>query len=156
MFLDSELKVYKLKDEWKAYLVTVFLGQCAKVLLYQVSFHRVIIQPKIASKESYTKKEIQKKNCLTLIIKNYNIAHLVSSVILNLKLMLGDKNVINTYFPWGDPISDKHARICNLEVLNPTIYKQYIKRTSNSSICMPNTHCTFIALIVRAIQMRRS
>jgi hypothetical protein len=86
------------------------------------------LQPKIASEESYTKKEIQKKNCLTLIVKNCNIAYPASAIIENLKRIMGDKNIVQTYFPRGDPARDLHAGICNLEVLNPSVYKQYVKK----------------------------
>jgi hypothetical protein len=121
-------QVHKLKDEAKAYLVGASPEQCKKLALHQVSVQQEILQPKIASEESYTKKEIQKKNCRTLIVKNCNIAYPVSAITENLKGIMGDKNIVQTYFPRGDPARDLHAGICNLEVLNPSVYKQYVKK----------------------------
>jgi hypothetical protein len=122
-------QVHKLKDEAKAYLVGASPKKCKKLELHQVSVQQEILQPKIASKESYTKKVIKKKNCLTLIVKNCNIAYPASTITKNLKRIMGDKNIVQSYFPRGDPACDLHAGICNLEVLNPSVYKQYVKKT---------------------------
>ena len=43
-----------------------------------------------------------------------------------LKQLIGDKNVVKTYFKDGNPEGDQHAGACNLEVLNATVYKQYV------------------------------
>jgi hypothetical protein len=122
-------QVHKLKAKAKAYLVGESPEQCKKLALHQVSVQQEILQPKIASKESYTKKVIKKKNCLTLIVKNCNIAYPASTITKNLKRIMGDKNIVQSYFPRGDPACDLHAGICNLEVLNPSVYKQYVKKT---------------------------
>ena len=37
--------------------------------------------------------------------------------------------MVNTYFKDGDVEKNQHAGVCNLEVFNPTIYKQYVKTT---------------------------
>jgi hypothetical protein len=121
-------QVHKLKDEAKAYMVGASPEQCKKLVLHQVSVQQEILQPKIVSEESYMKKEIQKKNCLTLIVKNCNIAYPTSAIAENLKKIMGDKNIVQTYFPRGDTARDLHAGICNLEVLNPSVYKQYVKK----------------------------
>jgi hypothetical protein len=43
--------------------------------------------------------------------------------------MMGENNVVCTYFPRGNAAKDQHDGICNLEVINPIVYKQYIHKT---------------------------
>jgi hypothetical protein len=122
-------QVHKTKGEAKAYLVCASSEQSRKLLLHQATVHHEILQPKVASEETFTKKETQKKNCLTLIIKNCNIAYSASAVTEQLQQIIGAKNVVKTYFSRGDPTRDLHRGIYNLEVLNPTVYKQYVRKT---------------------------
>ena len=49
---------------------------------------------------------------------------------LRSKQLISDKNVVNTYFKDGDVEKNQHTGVCNLEVLNPTVYKQYVKTTT--------------------------
>ena len=102
------------------------------------------MQPKITNEESYTKKEIQEKNYFTLIVKNCNIAYPTSAITKNLKKIMGDKNIVQSYFPREDPARNLHAGICNLEVLNPSVYKQYVKKNLKLlhmyAKCTPHPH----------------
>jgi hypothetical protein len=68
--------------------------QCKKLELHQMTMNQEILHPKIASKHLFTKKEIQKKNCLILILKNCNVAYLANAVTKNLRQILGTKNII--------------------------------------------------------------
>jgi hypothetical protein len=68
-------QVHNQKDEAKVYLVGVSPEQCKKLVLHQVTVNRKVLQSNIASGESYTKKEIQKKNYLMLIVKSCNAAY---------------------------------------------------------------------------------
>jgi hypothetical protein len=87
-----------------------------------------LLTPNIISQQSWTKKEIAKKNCLTLIIKNVNVTYSQSEVTAALKKMMDESNIIYTYFPRGNAAKDQHDGICNLEVINPIIYKQYVRK----------------------------
>jgi hypothetical protein len=75
-----------------------------------------LFTPNLISQQTWTKKEIAKKNYLILIIKDVNVAYSQSEVTEALKKMLGENNVVCTYFP-------------NLEVINPIVYKQYIRKS---------------------------
>ena len=77
----------------------------------------------MASTEAVSKKKIQKRNCLTLIVKDCNLYYSTSEVTTALKQLIGDKNMMNNYFKDGDVEKNQHAGVCNLEVLNPTVYK---------------------------------
>jgi hypothetical protein len=76
--------------------------------------------------QTWTKKEIAKKNCLTLIIKNVIVAYSQSKIKEALKKMMGERNMVCTYFPQGNSVKDQYDDICNLEVINPIVYKQYV------------------------------
>ena len=63
-------------------------------------------------------------------VKDCNLCYSASKVTIALKQLIGDKNVVNTYFKDVDVEKNQHAGVCNLEVLNPTVYKQYVKTTT--------------------------
>ena len=54
----------------------------------------------------------------------------VSGITAALKQFIRDKNVVKTYFKDGNLECDQHAGTCNLEVLNATVYKQYVCTTA--------------------------
>jgi hypothetical protein len=60
-------------------------------------------------------------------MKNINIAYSQSAVSDAFKNLLGPKNVVCTYFLRGSVERNLHDGICNSEVLNPTVYKQYMR-----------------------------
>ena len=66
---------------------------------------------------------------MILIVKDCNLYYSASEVTTAFKQLIGDKNVVNTYFKDGDVEKNQHAGVCNLKVLNPTVYKQYVKST---------------------------
>ena len=84
----------------------------------------------MASTRAVSKKEVQRRNFLTLIIKDCNLYYSASEVTVALKQLIGNKNVVNTYFKDGDVEKNQHAGVCNLEVFNPIVYKQYVKTTT--------------------------
>jgi hypothetical protein len=43
--------------------------------------------------------------------------------------MMGENNVVCTYFLRGNAAKDQHDGICNLEVINLIVYKQYVRKT---------------------------
>ena len=91
--------------------------------MHQVLFNCEILTPNMASTGAVSKKEIQRRNCLTFIIKDCNLFYFASEVTTAFKQIMGDKNVVNTYFKDGDVEKNQHIGVCNLEVLTPTIYK---------------------------------
>ena len=98
--------------------------------MHRVLFNHEILTPSMASTGVVSKKDIQRRNCLTFIVKNYNFYYSASEVTTAFKQFIGDKNVMNTYFKDGDVKKNQHAGVCNLEVLNPIICKQYVKTTT--------------------------
>lgn len=70
--ITQERKVFKDKI---AYIITASPEQKQKILLHQVSIRQELLTSNLISQQTWTKKEIAKKYCLTLIVKNLNIAY---------------------------------------------------------------------------------
>jgi hypothetical protein len=83
---------------------------------------------------------MENKNYLTLIIKSCNIAYPASVITEHLKQIRGVRNVVKAYFPRGDPARDLHVGACNLEVLNPIVYKQFVRK--NIKLFRMHERCT--------------
>jgi hypothetical protein len=81
-----------------AYIIAASPDQKQKLLLHQVSVRQELFTLNLISQQTWTKKEITKKNCLILIIKNINVAYSQSEVMEALKKMMGERNVVCTYF----------------------------------------------------------
>jgi hypothetical protein len=114
-------QVRKILKDKIVYIIAASPEQKQKLLLHQVAVHQELFTPNLISQQTWTKKEITKKNCLTLIVKNVNIAYSQSEVIEALKKLMGERNVVCTFFPRGNKEKDQHDGICNLEVINPMV-----------------------------------
>ena len=103
------IQVNKNKEDSFAYLTTACPEQCKKVITHQVLFNCELLTPNMASIGVVSKKEIQRRNCLTLIVKDCNLYYYASEVTIALKQLIGGKNVVNTYFKDGDGEKNQHA-----------------------------------------------
>ena len=65
--------------------------------------------------------------------------YLASGIIAALEQLIGDKNVVKTYFKDGNLECNQHAGTCNLEVLSATVYKQYV----HTIVIVLNKYVTF-------------
>jgi hypothetical protein len=123
-------QVHKTLKDKIVYIIAASPEKKQKLLLYQVAVRQELFTPNLISQQTWTKKEIAKKNCLTLIVKNVNIVYSQSKVMEALKNLIGERNVVCTYFSRGNKEKDQHDGICNLEVVNPVVYKQYVRKLS--------------------------
>lgn len=114
-------QVNKVKEEEVAYLTAASPEQSKKIITHEVIVNKERLIPINAAERVVTRKKIQRKNCLTLIVRDCNVFHSASEIATTLKKLIGEKNVVKTYFKDGNPERDHHAGTCNLEVLNPTI-----------------------------------
>jgi hypothetical protein len=80
------------------------------------------------TRKKLTAAEIAKKICLVLIAKNLNKGLIPTQVESGLRTLIGDKNVVNIYFPRSE--NGMHAAIANVEFLNAPIYKKFAKKTN--------------------------
>jgi hypothetical protein len=91
-----------------------------------VAVEEELITPTL-TREKLTVVEIAKKNCLVLIAKNLNKGRMPTQVESGLWTLIGDKNVVNVYFPRSK--NEMHASITNVEFLNTPIYKKFAMKT---------------------------
>ena len=70
---------------------------------------------------------IAKKNCLVLIAKNFNKASSPEQVEKKIRTLIGEKNVINVYFPRVE--IGMHTGVANMELFNAHVYKKFTKKT---------------------------
>jgi hypothetical protein len=121
----QEFEITQIRKPYKdsiAYLIATLPEQRQKSLLHQVAIGSELITTKAIFQQSWTKKEIAKKNI--------NIAYTQSEVTEAFKKMIGEKSMVCTFFPRGNNAKDQHDGICNLEVANPIVYKQYLCKTA--------------------------
>ena len=62
-----------------------------EIITHQVIFNKKLLISIIATKGNVTSKEIQKKNCFTLIVKDCNVLYSANEIIAALKKLIGDK-----------------------------------------------------------------
>ena len=79
------IQVNKNKEDNFAYLTMASPKQCKKAITHQVLFNREILMPNMASIGAVSKKEIQRRNCLTLIVKDCNLYYFASEVTTAIK-----------------------------------------------------------------------
>jgi hypothetical protein len=119
-------QVNKNVNEDYAYVITTSPEQHEKILKYQIIINNQVLIPSVAAKR-HTAKEVSKKNCLVLIGKNLNLSQLASEVTRCIQELFGDKLVVDTYY---NKVQDElHNGTVNIEVLNPAVYKKFVKTT---------------------------
>ena len=79
------------------------------------------------TREKLTTAAIARKNCLVLIAKNLNKGICIAQVEEGLKTLIGEKNVINVYYPRTK--GRMHTSVANVELFNAPIYKKFIQKT---------------------------
>jgi deoxyribodipyrimidine photolyase len=115
----------KLEDS-HAWIITTSPEQRNKTMKHKVAINGELIRSTTNNSEKLTKAELAKKNCLMLIAVNLNMHKTTEEVEHGIKEILGDKNVINLYFPKRR--DNAHNGIVNVEYQFPTTYKQYVKQ----------------------------
>ena len=74
----------------------------------------------------FSAKEVAKKNCLVFIAKNLNLTQLASDAKC-IQELLGEELIIDIYFSRAQ--GEMHNGSANVEVLNPLVYKKFVKTT---------------------------
>jgi len=113
-------------DDRSAYLIAATPEQGSKLIKHQIIVFKKILTPTAAADDALSRTEIEKKNCLTLIVRDCNIYYPASVVTKALQTLIGDRNVVKTFFKDGDAGRDLHAGVCNIEVLNAVVYKKLV------------------------------
>jgi hypothetical protein len=110
-------QILKGVDQEHAYIVASSPKQRSKILRSAVAVEGELITPTL-TREKLTAVEIA---------KNLNKGLTSAQIESGLRTLIGDKNVINIYFPRSE--NEMHAGIANVELLNAPIYKKFLKMT---------------------------
>jgi hypothetical protein len=120
------IQILKGVDQEYTYIVASSPEQRSKIFRSAVVVEGELITPTLI-REKLTAAEIAKKNYLVLIAKNLNKGLTSEQIESGLRTLIGDKNVVNVYFPRSE--NEMHAGIVNVELLNASIYKKILKTT---------------------------
>jgi hypothetical protein len=120
------MQVLKSTDQEHTFVIAASPDQRSRILRCAVVVEGEIITP-TSTKEKLTAAMIAKKNCLVLIAKNLNKASSPEQVEKELRILIGEKNIVNVYFPRVE--TGMQTDIANLELLNAHVYKKFTKKT---------------------------
>jgi hypothetical protein len=70
---------------------------------------------------------VAKKNCLVIIVRNLNLTQPTNEVTKSIQELIGDKLIVDIYFNRAQ--GEMHNSTANIEVLNPAVYKKFVKQT---------------------------
>ena len=119
-------QVFKGTDQEHAYVIASSPDQHNKIIRLSLAVDGELIEP-TPTREKLTTTAIARKNCLVLIAKNLNKGVSATEIEEGLKTLIGDRNVINVYFPRAK--RRMHTGIANVELLNASIYKKFVQKT---------------------------
>jgi hypothetical protein len=121
------MRVLKSANQKHASVIAAFPDQRSGILWSAVVVEGEIITP-TPTKEKLIAAMIAKKNCLVLIAKNLNKALSPKQVEKELRTLIGEKNVVNVYFPRTE--AGMHTDVADVELLNAHVYKKFTKKTN--------------------------
>jgi hypothetical protein len=100
--------------------------QRSRILRSALAMEEELIAP-TPTKEKLTAAMIAKKNYLVFIAKNLNKGSSPEQVEKELQILIGEKNIVNVYFPKVE--AGMHISVANVELLNAHVYKKIAKKT---------------------------
>jgi hypothetical protein len=114
-------------EDSHAWLITTSPEQRNKTMKHKAAINGKLIHPTTNNSKKLTEAELAKRNYLILIAVNLNMNKTIEEIELGIKEILGDKNVVNFYFPRRH--DNAHSDTVNMECQFPTTYKQHVKQT---------------------------
>jgi hypothetical protein len=119
-------QVLKGVDQDHAFVIASSPEQRSKMLRFLLAIDGELIAP-TPTRTKLSATEIAKRNCLVLIAKNLNKGLAPEQIEQGLKILMGEKNVVNVYFPRAE--GGLHAGIANIELLNAHVYKKFVSKS---------------------------
>ena len=119
-------QVLKGQEQDHAYVIVASPDQRGKMLSIALGVDGEVVTP-TPTRVKLIAAAIAKKNCLVLIVKNLNKGVGSAHVEEALKTLIGEKNVVNVYFPRAE--GGLHTGVANVELLNALVYKKYVNKT---------------------------
>jgi hypothetical protein len=100
--------------------------QRSKMMRFSLAIEGELIAS-TSTRTKLTAVEIAKRNCLVFIAKNLNKGITPEQIEQGFKTLIGEKNVVNVYFPRVE--GDLYAGIANIKLLNAHVYKKFVNKS---------------------------
>ena len=107
-----------------AYLVAPTPFQAKKIQTLQVSTNHLILEGQTKKDPSLTLEQNAKKDALILTFYNLLILMNIVDTSLEIRKILGTKNVVSIWFHKEDSL--RHNESANVECLNPFVYRKFL------------------------------
>jgi hypothetical protein len=120
--------VQKKKENLFAWVVAASPGQAQKMKEHKITYNQEILEGKLADRAN-TKDDIARKNALILIAKNLNKTKSVEEIEASIETYMGPRNAVSFFFK-RDEKNGKHLGSCNIQCLNATVYKTFVKKSA--------------------------
>ena len=108
-----------------AWVKTPSPEQAKRIKTYKISFFNEIMEVNFASTEKLSEDDKARKNAVVLIAKNLNKTKTTVALEEGIKKLFGEENVAGIFFRLE---KGKHVGSCNVQCLNATVYKKYVKQ----------------------------
>jgi hypothetical protein len=119
-------QVLKGVDQDHAFIIASSPEHRSKMIRFSLAIEGELIAPQ-PTRTKLIVVEIAKRNYLVLIAKNLNKGIAPEQIESGLKTLIGEKNIVNVYFPRAD--GGMHVGIANIELLNAHVYKKLVSKT---------------------------
>jgi hypothetical protein len=119
-------QVLKSIEQENAYVIAASPDQHNQILRSALAMEGELIAT-TPTREKLTAAMIAKKNYLVLIAKNLNKGSSPEQVEKELRTLIGEKNIVNVYFPRVE--AGMHTGVANVELLNLHVYKKFVKKS---------------------------
>jgi len=121
--------IQKKKENLFAWVVASSSEQAKKMKEQQITYNHEILDGKLADRSQASKEDIAKMNALIIIAKNLNKVKSIEEIEKSIEAHMGPKNVVNFFFKRDDK-NGKHLGSCNIQCLNATVYKTFVKKSA--------------------------
>ena len=102
------------------------LPEQAKIIKnFKFSFFNEVMEVNFASLEKLSDDDKARKNAVVIIAKNLNKIKTTIALEEGIKKLFGEENVVSIFFRLE---KRKHVGSCNIQCLNASVYKKYVKQ----------------------------
>ena len=103
--------------------------QAKRMKKLKIIYDNKVLEGKIADRTHATADDIAKNNALIFTAKNLNKPKNTEQIEKNIEEHFGPKNAVNFFFK-RDAKNDKHLGSYNIQRLNATIHKKFVKKSA--------------------------
>ena len=96
---------------------------------HKITYNNEVLEGKLADRSHASADDIAKKNALILIAKNLNNVKTIEQIEVSIEAHFGPNNAVSFFFK-QDAKNGKHLGSCNIQCLNATVYKKFVKKSA--------------------------